>query len=64
MQKKSKKALQFKKIILSLQCYSGLGKSEYALVKSSLVFVLVESGPIGRSQIVYMSEFDVLQRAK
>ena len=36
--------MQFKIIILSLQCYSGLGKSEYALVKSSLVFVLVESG--------------------
>ena len=46
MQKKSKKALQFKIIILSLQCYSGLGKSEYALVKSSLVFVLVESGQL------------------
>ena len=45
MQKKAKKVLQFKIIILSLQCYSGLGKSEYALVKSSLVFVLVESGP-------------------
>ena len=46
MQKKLKIALLFKIITLSLQCYSGLGKSEYALVKSSLVFVLVESGQL------------------
>ena len=44
MQKKSKKALSIERFTLSLHQLSGFVKILEALVKSSLVFVLVEGG--------------------